>query len=89
MKGDLGFSKDPGSFHPNVSSQPAFWASLAVWANAFIFRSPFGQFTNKEQEIADIRSGDLAFESQNRHGVKVRLDAAHNSDVNLAGFSDM
>jgi len=26
-----------------------------VWADGFIFTSPFGQFTNKEQEIADIR----------------------------------
>src|SRR5437868_15444933 len=33
-----------------------------VWADGFIFTSPFGQFTSKEREIADIRCGDLAFE---------------------------
>jgi len=34
-----------------------------VWADGFIFTSPFGQFTNKEPEIADIESGALSFES--------------------------
>jgi ketosteroid isomerase-like protein len=44
-----------------------------VWADAFIFTSPFGQFTNKEQEIADIRSGDLAFESLSTGDVTVKV----------------
>jgi hypothetical protein len=44
-----------------------------VWADGFIFTSPFGQFTNKEQEIADIRSGDLAFESLSTGDITVKV----------------
>ena len=44
-----------------------------VWADAFIFTSPFGQFTNKEQELADIRCGALAFESLSTGDVTVKL----------------
>ena len=39
-----------------------------IWIDGFIFTLPFGQFTNKEQEIANIKSGDLAFESLFRIG---------------------
>ncbi len=34
-----------------------------IWIDSFIFTFPFGEFNNKEQKIADIRSGELAFES--------------------------
>jgi len=44
-----------------------------VWADGFIFTSPFGQFTNKEQEIGDIRSGDLAFESLSTGDITVKV----------------
>jgi len=44
-----------------------------VWADGFIFTSPFGQFTNKEQEMADIRCGDLAFESLSTGGITVKV----------------
>ncbi len=44
-----------------------------VWADGFIFTSPFGQFTNKKQEIADIRSGDLALESLSTGDVTVKV----------------
>ena len=44
-----------------------------VWADGFIFTSPFGQFTNKEREIADIRSGYLAFESLSTGNITVKV----------------
>ena len=44
-----------------------------VWADGFIFTAPFGQFTNKEQEIADIRSGHLAFESLSTGDITVKV----------------
>jgi len=44
-----------------------------VWADGFIFTSPFGQFTNKEQEIADIKSGALSLESLSTDDIKVEL----------------
>ena len=44
-----------------------------VWADGFIFTSPFGQFTNKEQEIADIKSGALSFESLSTGDIKVEV----------------
>ncbi len=34
-----------------------------IWTDGFVFTAPFGQFTNKQQELADIKSGDIAFES--------------------------
>jgi len=44
-----------------------------VWTDGFIFTFPFGQFTNKEKEIADIRSGDLAFESLSTGDITVKV----------------
>ena len=44
-----------------------------VWADGFIFTSPFGQFTNKDQEIADIKSGVLSFESLSTGDIKVEV----------------
>jgi len=44
-----------------------------VWTDGFIFTFPFGQFANKEQEIADIKSGDLAFESLSTDDYTVRF----------------
>ncbi|MCA1576659.1 MAG: nuclear transport factor 2 family protein [Acidobacteria bacterium] len=44
-----------------------------VWADGFIFTSPFGQFTNKEREIADIKSGALSFESLATGDITVKV----------------
>jgi ketosteroid isomerase-like protein len=44
-----------------------------IWIDGFIFTFPFGQFTNKEQEIADIKSGVLAFESLSTDDIKVKV----------------
>ena len=44
-----------------------------VWADGFIFTSPFGQFTNKGQEIADIKSGALSFESLSTSDIKMEV----------------
>jgi ketosteroid isomerase-like protein len=44
-----------------------------VWADDFIFTSPFGQFTNKEREIADIKSGALSFESLSTGDIIVKV----------------
>src|ERR1041385_2630904 len=44
-----------------------------IWADCFIFTPPFGQFTNKQQEIADIRCGDLAFESLSTGDIIVKV----------------
>jgi hypothetical protein len=34
-----------------------------VWTDGFVFTFPFGRFANKDQEIANIKSGDLTLES--------------------------
>src|SRR5437762_8040059 len=44
-----------------------------IWIEGFIFTFPFGQSTNKAQEIADIKSGDLAFESLSTDDIEVRI----------------
>jgi hypothetical protein len=44
-----------------------------IWIEGFIFTFPFGQCTNKAQEIADLRCGDLAFESLTTDKMKVRV----------------
>jgi ketosteroid isomerase-like protein len=44
-----------------------------IWIESFIFTFPFGQGTNKAQEIADIKCGDLAFESLSTDNMKVRV----------------
>ena len=44
-----------------------------IWIEGFIFTFPFGQFTNKAQEMANIKSGDLAFESLSTDNLKVRV----------------
>jgi hypothetical protein len=44
-----------------------------VWRNGFIFTFPFGRFANKDQELADIRSGELAFESLSTTDMTVRV----------------
>lgn len=44
-----------------------------TWTDGFIFTSPFGQFTNKQQELADIWSGDLRFESLSTGNVTVKV----------------
>jgi hypothetical protein len=44
-----------------------------IWIDGFIFTFPFGQFTNKAQEIANIKSGDIAFKSLNTDNIKVKV----------------
>ena len=44
-----------------------------IWIEGFIFTFPFGQCTNKAQEFADLRCGDLAFESLTTDKMKVRV----------------
>jgi hypothetical protein len=44
-----------------------------IWPSGFIFTFPFGRFANKEQELADIKSGDLAFESLSTADTTVRV----------------
>src|SRR3954467_3306231 len=44
-----------------------------IWIEGFIFTFPFGQCTNKVQEFADLRCGDLAFESLTTDKMKVRV----------------
>ena len=44
-----------------------------IWAKGFIFTFPFAQFNNKEQELADIRSGKLAFKSLSTDNLTVDL----------------
>lgn len=44
-----------------------------IWIEGFIFTFPFGQFTNKTQEIANIRSGELTFDSLSTDNTKVKV----------------
>jgi ketosteroid isomerase-like protein len=44
-----------------------------VWADGFIFTFPFGEFANKKQEIANIKSGDLAFASLSTDDIRVKV----------------
>ena len=44
-----------------------------IWTEGFIFTFPFGQGTNKAQEIAKLKSGDLMFESLYTDNVKVKV----------------
>lgn len=44
-----------------------------IWIEGFIFTFPFGQGTNKAQEIANIKSGDLAFESLSTDNINVKV----------------
>ena len=44
-----------------------------VWTEGFIFTFPFGQFSTKEQELADIKSGDLAFQSFSTEGTTIKM----------------
>ena len=44
-----------------------------VWSEGFIFTFPFAQFSNKEQELADIESGTLAFESLSTEDLTVKI----------------
>jgi len=44
-----------------------------IWIEGFIFTFPFGQCANKAQEVANIKCGDLAFESLSTDNMNVRL----------------
>jgi len=44
-----------------------------IWIEGFIFTFPFGQGTNKAQEIANIKCGDLALESLSTDNIKVKV----------------
>ncbi len=43
-----------------------------IWADDFIFTNPFGEVTTKAQEIANVKSGELTFESFTTDDVQVR-----------------
>ena len=44
-----------------------------IWIEGYIFTFPFGQCTNKAQELMNIKSGDLAFKHLQTDSVKVRV----------------
>src|SRR5215213_10894208 len=44
-----------------------------IWIEGFVFTFPFGQFTNKTQEMANIRSGERTFESLSTDNTKVKV----------------
>src|SRR5690242_1608958 len=44
-----------------------------IWIEGFIFTFPFGQGTNKAQEVANLRCGDLALESLSTDNLKVSV----------------
>jgi ketosteroid isomerase-like protein len=44
-----------------------------IWIEGLVFTFPFGQFTNKTQEIANIRSGERTFESLLTDNTKVKV----------------
>src|SRR2546423_11660027 len=44
-----------------------------IWIDGFIFTFPFGQGTNKAQEIANLKSGNLALESLFTDDIKVKV----------------
>jgi len=44
-----------------------------IWIDGFIFTFPFGQCTNKAQEIANLKSGNLALESLFTDDIKVKV----------------
>ena len=44
-----------------------------IWIDGFIHTFPFGQFTDKAQEIANIESGALKLESLSTDGIKVKV----------------
>ena len=44
-----------------------------IWIEGFIFTFPFGQCTNKAQEIANLKSGNLALESLFTDDIKVKV----------------
>lgn len=44
-----------------------------IWIEGFVFTFPFGRCANKAQEIANIKCGDLAFESLSTDNMKVRV----------------
>jgi len=44
-----------------------------IWAEGFIFTFPFAQFNNKEQELADLKSGQLILESLSTANVTLKL----------------
>ena len=44
-----------------------------IWIDDFIFTFPFGQFANKEMEIASLKSGDLALDSLSTDDTEVKI----------------
>ena len=44
-----------------------------IWIEGFVFTFPFGRCTNKAQELANIKCGDLAFESLSTDSLTVRV----------------
>jgi Domain of unknown function (DUF4440) len=44
-----------------------------IWIDGFIFTFPFGQFANKEREIASIKSGTLVLDSLSTENIEVKV----------------
>jgi hypothetical protein len=44
-----------------------------VWSEGFIFTFPFGPFSTKEEELADIRSGELALDSFSTEDMTIKI----------------
>ena len=44
-----------------------------IWTDGFLFTFPFGQFSTKEQELADIKSGELAFQSFSSEDMTIKV----------------
>jgi hypothetical protein len=44
-----------------------------IWIEGFVFTFPFGRCTSKAQELANLKCGDLAFESLSTDSLKVRV----------------
>lgn len=44
-----------------------------IWIEGFIFTYPFGQCTNKVQEVANIKGRSLVFESLSTDRMKVKV----------------
>jgi Domain of unknown function (DUF4440) len=53
-----------------------------IWTHGFIFTFPFAQFSDKEQALADIKSGNLAFESFCTEALTIKV---HGDTAVMAG----
>jgi uncharacterized protein DUF4440 len=44
-----------------------------IWTEGFLFTFPFGKYSNKKQEISNIDSGSVAFNSMSSDNLTVRV----------------